>query len=439
MFDEETLQLGINYGTITTLTYNTNILVDGSGCEQRNANWSQPLLKFEIGGRTLNKSELEYLNQFHRSRQGSYKGFRFRDWSDYRGNSELGIRNSEFKYQLAKTYSVGLSSVIRPIHKPVASTVRVYVDGNELVSGWIIDTTTGIITFGIAIANNALVTADFEFDIPVRFEQDNLNFKLEAHTRNRPEKIFFLERLTLVEIRSTDSIVNSIASKLNHTVDLGIDLRTVGGQGFNTTIVTTGANFEARSPNWANPRGNYNIGDRTLTRSHLSYLISLFRVAHGAKSGFSYFDRQTDENIPVRFGSDSISVRFDAIEKSTGEVIFNLSGLNLARLLQPTSITQIVELTFDPDAITTHNFTIAAPDEVMAWSDAEIYLDIGDWDDCGSIGSYIAPCVVGQTQSIVFDPPLLIGTGLSVSGTVENSGAGGCAVFFQINWIKALA
>jgi uncharacterized protein (TIGR02217 family) len=438
MFDEQILQLGINYGTITTLTYNTNILVNGSGCEQRNANWSQPLLKFEIGDRTVSKSELEYLNQFHQLRQGSYRGFRLRDWSDYLGRLQPAIQKQPGIYQLVKIYSVGTYNVLRPIHKPVAGTVRVYVDGDEWVVGWTINTTTGIITFTQAIANNAIVTADFEFDIPVRFEQDNLDFRLEAHIRNRPEKIFSLQRLTLVEIRSTDLIVNSVAQKLNHTIDLGIDLRTVGGQRFNTTIVLTGAGFEARSPNWSIPRGDYNIGDRTLSKSHLSYLISLFRVAHGAASGFSYFDRAKDENVPVRFGSDSISVRFDAIDQNTGEVIFNLAGLNLTRLQQPTSITQTIELTFDPDAITTHNFTITAPDEVLAWGDAEIYLDIGDWDDCGSIGSYIASCVVGQTQSIVCDPPLLIGTGLSVSGTVENLGAGGCFVMLSLIWIKPL-
>jgi uncharacterized protein (TIGR02217 family) len=436
MFDEVTLELGINYGTMTTLTYNTTIGVDDSGCEQRNANWSQPLLKFEIGDRTLSRSDLEYLNQFHLSRQGSYKGFRFKDWSDYLGKLQPAIQKQSGIYQLAKTYPVGADSVIRPIHKPVAGTVRVYVDGDEWVSGWTVDTTTGIISFSYAIANNAIVTADFEFDVPVRFEQDNLDFRLEAHIRNTSEKIFSLQRLTLVEIRSTNEIVNSVASFLNHTIDLGIDLRTVGGQKFNTTIVTTGANFEARSPNWVSPRGDYNIGDQTLNRKELDYLISLFRVAHGAASGFSYFDLQNDESIPVRFGSDSMSTRFDAIDPDTGEVIFNLAGLNLTRLQQPTSITQTIELTFDPDAITTHSFTITAPDEVIAWGSADIYLVIGDWDDCGSIGTYTAPCVVNQTQSIVCPTPLLIGTGLSVSGTVQNVVQSGCSVQISLLWQK---
>jgi uncharacterized protein (TIGR02217 family) len=46
-----------------------------------------------------------------------------------------------------------------------AGTVKVYLDGVEQPSGWSVDTTTGLVTFGTAPTLNLEVTADFEFDV----------------------------------------------------------------------------------------------------------------------------------------------------------------------------------------------------------------------------------------------------------------------------------
>ncbi len=58
---------------------------------------------------------------------------------------------------------------IRTITKPVAGTVQVYLDGVEQPSGWSVDTTTGLVTFGVPPTLGVEVTAGFEFDVPVRF------------------------------------------------------------------------------------------------------------------------------------------------------------------------------------------------------------------------------------------------------------------------------
>jgi uncharacterized protein (TIGR02217 family) len=57
---------------------------------------------------------------------------------------------------------------VRTITKPVAGTVKVYLDGVEQLWGWSVDTTTGVVTFGTAPAMGVEVTADCEFDVPVR-------------------------------------------------------------------------------------------------------------------------------------------------------------------------------------------------------------------------------------------------------------------------------
>ena len=58
--------------------------------------------------------------------------------------------------------------------------VRVYLLGVEQVAGWSVDTTTGLVTFGMPPALGVEVTADFEFDVPVRFDTDHKAVTIET-------------------------------------------------------------------------------------------------------------------------------------------------------------------------------------------------------------------------------------------------------------------
>jgi uncharacterized protein (TIGR02217 family) len=108
-FAEVRLDLGIDYGCVGGPQFSTTVIVDGSGAEQRNINWSQPLGRWQIGNRTgdrcLDKSELDALLAFHTARQGSLEGFRFKDWTDYRGVAQLlGVGNGiQTQFKLRKS------------------------------------------------------------------------------------------------------------------------------------------------------------------------------------------------------------------------------------------------------------------------------------------------------------------------------------------------
>jgi uncharacterized protein (TIGR02217 family) len=52
--------------------------------------------------------------------------------------------------------------------------VQLYLDSLEQLSGWSVDTTTGLVTFGTPPVLGVEVTADFEFDVPVRFDTDHM-------------------------------------------------------------------------------------------------------------------------------------------------------------------------------------------------------------------------------------------------------------------------
>jgi uncharacterized protein (TIGR02217 family) len=84
---------------------------------------------------------------------------------------------------------------VRTITKPVADTVRIALGGVGQLSGWSVDTTTGLITFAAAPGSGVAVTAGFEFDVPVRFDTDALDVTLDL------ERLGSITSIPLVEIR----------------------------------------------------------------------------------------------------------------------------------------------------------------------------------------------------------------------------------------------
>jgi uncharacterized protein (TIGR02217 family) len=97
---------------------------------------------------------------------------------------------------LVKTYTSGGITETRTITKPVSGTVVAYINSVPQASGaYSIDITNGKITFVSAPANAAIITADFEFDVPVRFDTDRLSATLDSYGVNSWSDI------PLVEIR----------------------------------------------------------------------------------------------------------------------------------------------------------------------------------------------------------------------------------------------
>lgn len=72
----------------------------------------------------------------------------------------------------------GLEDYVRDITKPVSGAVRAYEDGVEQAN-ISVDTTTGIVTFDVAPSAGVVVTFDYLFDVPVRFNVDRLSAELE--------------------------------------------------------------------------------------------------------------------------------------------------------------------------------------------------------------------------------------------------------------------
>lgn len=325
MFSESRLDLGINYGATFGPRFNTAIATQANGEESRRPLWSEPLIYAQLGEKVVNAEELEYLLDFHATVQGAYSGFRLRDWSDFYAEGQSLLAGPTNTYQLIKTYTVGAYSVVRPITKPVADTVKLYANGVEQLADWTIDTTTGVITTAIA----GTLTVDFEFDVPVRFEQDQIGFRFEAGTSQR---LFRLAPLNCTEIRLLPTVqptLTAIPSEVAATISLGYDHRTTGGPQFNTLIATTASEFEDRIPLWATSLGSWEIGDRTLNREQLDYFLAWFRICRGQAIPFFFYDWQLAATKRVRFSEDRISVQFLAYRDHDQETIFSLGGIGL--------------------------------------------------------------------------------------------------------------
>jgi uncharacterized protein (TIGR02217 family) len=180
-FHEVQFPTDIAYGAQGGPQYSTSVVITASGFEQRNSLWATSRMAWNVATGLKKQAQLDVLVAFFRARKGRAYGFRFKDWSDYQATAQaLGTGDSvTHTFQLVKNYTSGPASEIRTIKKPVAGTVVVYLAGVMQSSGWSVDTTTGIVSFVTAPGIGVAVTADFQFDVPVRFDTDSMAATLE--------------------------------------------------------------------------------------------------------------------------------------------------------------------------------------------------------------------------------------------------------------------
>jgi|SRR5208282_795006 len=176
--------------------YYTTINPGFSGYEQRNQNWSQARAQYAV---TFEHKPMAlwvaFEAMFHAAR-GMANGFRLFDPGDYRGVGQYQATGDGltkvFQMQKVYTFPIAAYEVVRPVQKLITSlipnyegqyltdTVNIYLNGATqaanpgYVAGggaaYTLDATTGLITFAVAPAAGVIITADFQYHIPVRFD-----------------------------------------------------------------------------------------------------------------------------------------------------------------------------------------------------------------------------------------------------------------------------
>lgn len=189
----------------------TDVVVLGSGREERNARWAHSRRRYDAGYGVKTFDALSQVVAFFEERRGRLYGFRWRDRLDHSSAApDVAVAATDqvigsgdgttAAFQLSKTYGSLYSPYQRAITKPVPGSVRVAVAEGEVVEGtaFTVDAATGLVTFlaGHIPASGAAVTAGFLFDVPARFDTDYLEVDLSAFAAGAIPKI------PLVEIRS---------------------------------------------------------------------------------------------------------------------------------------------------------------------------------------------------------------------------------------------
>ena len=165
----------------------TEIITLSNGYEERNTPWQHARRKYDAGVAMQSVDDLEKLLHFFESRKGQLHGFRWKDWLDYKSctpnktprdtDQEIGKGDGQkTEFQLVKSYASGGQSYVRPIHKPVAQSVTLALDGSAQTAGvdYTLDEHIGRISFTQPPAQDVKITAGFEFDVPVRFDTDQI-------------------------------------------------------------------------------------------------------------------------------------------------------------------------------------------------------------------------------------------------------------------------
>lgn len=188
----------------------TEVVVLGSGHEERNARWADSRRSYNAGYGVKSLDDLNAVIQFFEERRGRLYGLRWRDHTDWKSclpsgsvsmlDQVIGTGDgTRVAFQLQKTYGGVHAPWTRAITKPVAGSVLVAVDGVAVVEGdaFTVDAATGVVLFlpGHVPGAGAVVTAGFAFDVPVRFDSDRLEINLQGFRHGA------IPNIPIVEVR----------------------------------------------------------------------------------------------------------------------------------------------------------------------------------------------------------------------------------------------
>jgi uncharacterized protein (TIGR02217 family) len=205
-FHDTRFPASLSFGALGGPERRTEIVTLANGHEERNSPWSQSRRRYDAGLGLRSLDDLHDLLAFFEARAGQLHAFRWKDWGDHKScapsatpgplDQHIGTGDgTTTTFQLRKGYGSGGVIHWRTIAKPVAGTVSLAVNG-ALRLDWTLDASTGLVAFATAPAANAIVTAGYEFDVPVRFDTDSI--RVQASTFQAGE----VPSVPVIEVRS---------------------------------------------------------------------------------------------------------------------------------------------------------------------------------------------------------------------------------------------
>lgn len=196
--------LGVAFGATGGPERRTEIVQLSSGREQRNARLAHSRRRYDAGTGVRSLGDLYDVLAFFEARRGGLHAFRFRDPFDCKScrpdeaasmlDQPLGTGDGmRSAFRLTKTYGEGEDAYLRPITRPVGSSLLLAVGGVRQTAGFTLDATTGLVTFTVPPAAGLAVTAGFEFDVAVRFDTERIAISLTAFKAGQIPSIPLIE------------------------------------------------------------------------------------------------------------------------------------------------------------------------------------------------------------------------------------------------------
>ena len=192
-FLEGQFPINISYGSQGGPGFQTNVRTFNAGFEQRRVRWPYPRHRYNVIKGVQNSAQLEELINFFYGVQGKAYGFRYNDpldhktcaYTDTPAYDDVTLiadaAGGEQVIQLFKPYTLGTNTVERPIRKPISGTVTIGKNGSLFSAGqYSIDYTTGVLTLNSALVLHDSLTWGGEFDVPCRFDTDEISIRLQA-------------------------------------------------------------------------------------------------------------------------------------------------------------------------------------------------------------------------------------------------------------------
>ncbi|MBU1212956.1 MAG: DUF2460 domain-containing protein [Alphaproteobacteria bacterium] len=194
-FHEVRFPIGISLGAQGGPERRTDVVVLGSGFEERNSRWADSRRSYNAGYGVRSLDDLHAVIAFFEERRGRLYGFRWRDHADWKScepgkqpgplDQILGTGDGlQASFDIVKTYGGSFAPWVRRIRKPVAGSLTVAIDGvaRTETTDYLVDSENGTVIFQPASlpAVGASVTAGFAFDVPARFDTDHLEINLQG-------------------------------------------------------------------------------------------------------------------------------------------------------------------------------------------------------------------------------------------------------------------
>jgi uncharacterized protein (TIGR02217 family) len=196
----------LSFGSVGGPERRTDVVTLSNGFEERNTPWAHSRRRYDAGLGLRSLDDVETVVAFFEARTGQLHAFRWKDWSDYKSCVPSAAVSDEDQligtgdgvqrvFQLQKSYRSGLQTYVRPIRKPVLGTVIVALEGDGKVEGveFTVDLTTGEVTFTLPPEAGARVNAGFEFDVPVRFDTDQIQTSVASFNAGEVPKVPVVE------------------------------------------------------------------------------------------------------------------------------------------------------------------------------------------------------------------------------------------------------